>query len=372
MIRVKGLPPFAAHRAIYRAMSSESGSARTGIVWFKPTDLRIHDHEPLAAAHATCSEVGHIFCFDPRWFGRSSFGFPKTGAHRAKFMIEAVADLKRVRRAAVGCGVSGGRMFTKPVLDRSRWRSEDSGCSSQSVNQRKFLPKWRPSALLRPCSLTRRCAPRCKRPRLAALVAHSCRQTCSEELEVERALDKELARRASGCAVWCVERAVGMNRRTHWSVLARRRLWGNTLHHVDDLPFAPSAMPDVFTRYRVRVEKECRVRPEAAPPGGGGLCPFPAALRELAEASMARLPSLSDFGLEEVAADERGVLRFVGGERAALARLHHYFWEADCVREYKETRNGMVGADYSSKFAPWMALGCGRALCAVCLCASQG
>ena len=25
---------------------------------------------------------------------------------------------------------------------------------------------------------------------------------------------------------------------------------------------------------------------------------------------------------------------------------------------YKETRNGMVGADYSSKFSPWLAHGC--------------
>lgn len=30
----------------------------------------------------------------------------------------------------------------------------------------------------------------------------------------------------------------------------------------------------------------------------------------------------------------------------------------DRLRVYKETRNGMVGADYSSKFSAWLAHGC--------------
>jgi deoxyribodipyrimidine photo-lyase (single-stranded DNA-specific) len=41
-----------------------------------------------------------------------------------------------------------------------------------------------------------------------------------------------------------------------------------------------------------------------------------------------------------------------------LARLRHYFWETDAVARYKETRNGLIGADYSSKFSPWLAAGC--------------
>ena len=30
----------------------------------------------------------------------------------------------------------------------------------------------------------------------------------------------------------------------------------------------------------------------------------------------------------------------------------------DHLREYKETRNGLLGADYSSKFSPWLNEGC--------------
>jgi deoxyribodipyrimidine photo-lyase len=49
---------------------------------------------------------------------------------------------------------------------------------------------------------------------------------------------------------------------------------------------------------------------------------------------------------------------FAGGETVGLARLNHYLWEADALKTYKQTRNGMVGANYSSKFSAWLALGC--------------
>lgn len=56
--------------------------------------------------------------------------------------------------------------------------------------------------------------------------------------------------------------------------------------------------------------------------------------------------------------DQRGVLDFRGGETAGQDRLNDYFWKTDSLRRYKETRNGMLGADYSSKFSPWLAMGC--------------
>jgi deoxyribodipyrimidine photo-lyase len=44
-------------------------------------------------------------------------------------------------------------------------------------------------------------------------------------------------------------------------------------------------------------------------------------------------------------------------EKQAMQRLNHYF-ESKNLSVYKETRNGMVGADYSSKFSAWLAMGC--------------
>ena len=46
-----------------------------------------------------------------------------------------------------------------------------------------------------------------------------------------------------------------------------------------------------------------------------------------------------------------------GGENPALNRLKYYFNDSDLVATYKETRNGMVGTDYSSRLSPWLALG---------------
>lgn len=50
-------------------------------------------------------------------------------------------------------------------------------------------------------------------------------------------------------------------------------------------------------------------------------------------------------------------MRFLGGETAALSRVTEYFWNKDLLKIYKETRNGMLGPDYSTKFSPWLASG---------------
>lgn len=47
-----------------------------------------------------------------------------------------------------------------------------------------------------------------------------------------------------------------------------------------------------------------------------------------------------------------------GGETVALARLKYYLWDSDLISTYFDTRNGMLGGDYSTKFAPWLAAGC--------------
>jgi len=41
-----------------------------------------------------------------------------------------------------------------------------------------------------------------------------------------------------------------------------------------------------------------------------------------------------------------------------MERLQGWMFERDMLKVYKETRNGMLGADYSSKFSPWLACGC--------------
>lgn len=128
-----------------------------------------------------------------------------------------------------------------------------------------------------------------------------------------------------------------------------RRLWGKTLYHLDDLPFPLAEMPHVFTQFRKMIEKQAIIRPCYATPET--LPPFP-------EQEPGILPTLADFGWDSLLREPRAVLSFQGGERPGLKRIHHYIWETQCVKHYKETRNASLGPDYSSKFSPWLALGC--------------
>lgn len=69
------------------------------------------------------------------------------------------------------------------------------------------------------------------------------------------------------------------------------------------------------------------------------------------------LPTLAALGYASPPADGRAALPFRGGAQAAYERLVHYFWNTQSLSRYKETRNGLIGADYSSKLSPWLANG---------------
>ena len=122
----------------------------------------------------------------------------------------------------------------------------------------------------------------------------------------------------------------------------------STLYHAEDLPFSIKDIPEVFTNFRKKTEKDAEIRPPFAAPTRISSPKIPPL----------QLYSLTDLGLEKCVFDNRAVLQFKGGETEALSRLTHYFYDTQLLSTYKETRNGMVGADYSSKFSPWLALGC--------------
>ena len=127
--------------------------------------------------------------------------------------------------------------------------------------------------------------------------------------------------------------------------------WTSTLYHPLDMPFWISRLPDVFTDFRKAVERQSKIRATFAQPTNFRL---PEGL------TMGKMPEIYELVLfsEPPTADARAVLPFKGGETEALKRLDAYFWQNDQLKVYKETRNGLLGADYSSKFSPWLALGC--------------
>ncbi|KAG8573281.1 hypothetical protein GDO81_012343 [Engystomops pustulosus] len=128
-------------------------------------------------------------------------------------------------------------------------------------------------------------------------------------------------------------------------------IWGSTLYHREDLPFRHiSGLPDIYTQFRKAVEAQCKVRPTLQMPEK--LKPLPGGLEE------GSVPTAEDFGEQDPLTDPRTAFPCSGGESQALQRLQHYFWDTNLVASYKDTRNGLIGMDYSTKFAPWLALGC--------------
>lgn len=127
------------------------------------------------------------------------------------------------------------------------------------------------------------------------------------------------------------------------------QVWQNTLYHLEDIPWPIQHLPDTFTQFRKEAEQEAVVRKAFAPPPA-----IPSAGISLETP----VPDLCTLGLTPIKADPRVVMSFQGGEDAALQRVQDYIWDKDLLRSYKLTRDGLIGADYSSKLSPWLAAGC--------------
>ena len=254
----------------------------TILIWFR-NDLRLHDHQPLYEAVQTGQSILPLYCFDPRQFGQTAFGFSKTGSHRAKFLLESVTGLRR---------------------------------SLQALGSDLVVRVGQPETIIPNLVKT-----------LEVDAVYWHEEVTSEELAVEQALTAKLSQFGTRTQLY----------------------WGATLYHPDNLPFELAQLPEVFTQFRKQVEQRSTVE---------STWPVPSKLPPLPPVEPGQLPILADLDLAEPIADPRGVLPFEGGEMAGLQRLQNYVWESDCLKTYKETRNGMVGANYSSKFSPWLALGC--------------
>jgi deoxyribodipyrimidine photo-lyase len=258
------------------------------LVWYRQ-DLRLTDHAPLSAALAAALKSGGtviaLYCFDPRQFGLMAEGFPKTGAIRAQFLLESIADLRQQFRA---------------------------------LGSDLLIRQGEPERVIADLVTTLE---------IDAVYYHQ--EVTPEETQVEAALKGQLSAAKPAVAI--------------------KRFWGHTLYRRDDLPFTLADLPELFTTFRKQVEKSAQIREPI---------PAPTALPALPTVDPGPLPTLADLGLTAVTPDARAVLTFVGGETTGQARMQDYIWTQDRLKIYKETRNGLLGADYSSKFSPWLAMGC--------------
>lgn len=254
---------------------------KNALVWFK-TDLRIEDNETLLKAIAQSENIIPVYCFDDSHFETTSYGFNKTGAFRAQFLLESLEDLDAKLRS-LGSGLR--IVIGKPEIEIPKL--------VQEYKVKKVFAK---------------------------------REVAFEERQTKKKVQSELFKLRCEMETFST----------------------STLYHAEDLPFSIKNIPDVFTNFRKKTEKESEIR-----------APFETPTQiNSPEIPPLELPTLEALGLTKTSIDSRAVLQFKGGETEAIQRIQHYFYDMQCLSTYKETRNGMVGADYSSKFSAWLALGC--------------
>ncbi len=125
---------------------------------------------------------------------------------------------------------------------------------------------------------------------------------------------------------------------------------GKMLYHTQDLPTPVQHTPDIFSQFRKDNENITPVRPPLPTPTSLPALPTPLPPGDI--------PGLQDFDYEDFEPHPNAALVFKGGETEGLKRLKHYLWDTDAIATYKQTRNGLIGPDYSSKLSPWLAQGC--------------
>lgn len=138
------------------------------------------------------------------------------------------------------------------------------------------------------------------------------------------------------------------NVRSRWFI---KTYYGKSLIHPLDLPFDIDQLPDVFTKFRNLVEKKASLRPPYPCPDT--LPPYPQE-----EWPTAPIPEFQDICSEKLPpVDPRAKFSYQGGEKSAQEHLTQYFSAPQKALHYKETRNGLLGADFSTRFSAWLSMG---------------
>ena len=122
------------------------------------------------------------------------------------------------------------------------------------------------------------------------------------------------------------------------------------LYPLQKLPFDVMELPEVFTVFRKKVERYHTPETSFDAPENP--------LSNCLSMESSKIPSLTKLGYSNNTIDNRSAHPFKGGEDSAWERLDHYFWQTEALAKYKQTRNGLIGLDFSSKLSAFLAFGC--------------
>lgn len=249
-------------------------SERTILIWFR-NDLRIRDNEVLFEAARRADRVIPVYCFDPRYFGKTEFGTQKTGLLRARFLIESVRNLRSSLRRL------GGGLLVR------RGKPED------------ILPDL------------------CNEYQVSEVYHH--REVGPEETAISARVEASLWKRQ----------------------INLRHFIGHTLYHKEDLPFPIRNIPDNFSIFRKKIERDSLVRP----------C-FDTPVRLVLPDGLVEdeLPELKDLGFQIRERHDALLAQFIGGEDEGLKRLDNLLAQT--------SHNSKANRSAASKLSPWLSIGC--------------
>ncbi len=250
------------------------------LVWFR-NNLRVEDNTSLFEACKNKGKTVGIFCFDPRLFLETKYGFKKTEKFRAKFLWETINELKE---NLLKNNISLLVYFDKP----------------ENVFE-KIIFEYKISTIF------------------------TQKEWTSEEVNVNNNLKNQLQN------VNFIE------------------TFDQFLFHPDDIPYKNiKELPQVFTVFRKECEKKVEVRKTIS---------IEPKSKENLIGNKTSIPTLEDLGFDDFEIHKNSAFPFNGGEHQALKRIENYFFETHKLSQYKQTRNGLIGNDYSSKLSAWLANG---------------
>lgn len=320
------------NQAVFTAVSQGVAMAqpRLTLVWLR-NELRTHDNFLLHAAAERGGVVLPVYVFDSGEVGKTAksplTGAAKTGPFRTKFLLESVSNMRENLRLK---------------------------CSSNLL-----VASGKPEHIF--STLIKGLLADAKTENLCISVLCS-QSVCSEEQRTEELVNSALT--------------AGLRDINSSGNSPLEKIWDGTMYHPLDLKEhasmdMPNDLKDTFTPWRIDVEKAKTPVQEPLPepevltlPPGNVLETITAALATNPDVKggLDYLPSLGELGVSQPSSaepDARGdYFAPIGGETAGLARVKKYVWDEDRLKEYFDTRNGMIGQAYSTKFAPWLARGC--------------
>ncbi len=252
------------------------------LVWFR-NDLRVNDNQSLLNATKNVGKTIGVYCFDPRHFAETKYGFKKTEKFRARFLLESISELKKNLAEK---NISLLIYFDQPEAVFDKIINEYD--ISKVYFQKEFT---------------------------------------EEEINVLRNL-----------------RGFENLGEVQWV-----ETYDQFLFHPEDIPFQNlKTLPQVFTIFRKECEKIVSVRKTVS---------IETQSDSNSIENTTQIPTLKDLGFEDFATHPNSAFPFKGGENQALQRVENYFFETQNLSQYKQTRNGLIGADYSSKLSAWLANG---------------